>query len=160
MPLAWHPLISRQNGTYFHLGGLSVDQDEYAVALALADRTPPGTAALAPELVSCWAATLDHRPPLIFVRPYYTQPNPIPGFDDAGMRNLLGLIAGQSNLTAKESSALIDGAGQYHLGTIVLRSDAGPIAIATLTRAGFIPATVNHYVLWVRPNSGLRDTSP
>jgi hypothetical protein len=150
LPLASHPLVSKQNNTYFHFGGLSVDADEYAVAVQLADHTPPGTAALAPELVSCWAATLDHRPPLIFVRPYYTQPNPIPGFDDAGMRNLLGKIAGEENLTAKESAALMDGVGQYHLGAIVLRETAGGLAAQTLGRAGFKPIIVNQYILWIR----------
>jgi hypothetical protein len=150
MLLGWHPIVSPANGTYFRIGGLSVDQDEYAVALELVRRTPPGTAALAPELVASWTATLDQRPPLIFVRPYYTQPNPTPGFDDAGMRNLLGLIAGEANVSPLYASALVDGAARYHLGAIVLRDDAGQVAANLLAQAGFKATNVNRYVLWVR----------
>jgi len=151
IPLGRHPIWRHQNGTTVHLGGLAVDEPEYSVAEKLATQTPPGTAALAPEVVACWTAVLDQRPRLIFVRSFYTQSTPSSGgMEDVRFRNQLGEIAGKHRLSAGDIAAILRGADRYRLGAIVLLKAAGPEVGPALTSAGFSEEMIGGYSLWIR----------
>jgi hypothetical protein len=146
LALLWHPLWQHKHGSHVRFGGLKVEESDYAVAQRLADETPPGTAALAPEAIACWTAVQDHRPPLIFVRSYYYSD----GMLDFQIRNRLGEIAAKPSLTSADVSTLSDGIHQYHLGAVVLRQDAGADAAAALTSQGFQNQPLGKYILWTR----------
>jgi hypothetical protein len=146
-----HPIWRRQNGTRLQFAGLAVDEGEYAVAQKLVAQTPPGTAALAPELVACWTAVQDQRPPLIFVRSFYTQSSPENGgIEDVRMRNHLGEIAGKANLDQSDIAVLLTGANRYRLGSIVLAKNAGDAVANSLEKAGFCGEAIGKYSLWIQ----------
>ncbi len=149
--LGAHPIWRSRNGTHLHFGALAVNEPEYTVAEQVSARTPAGTAALAPELVACWIAVQDERPPLIFVRWFYTQSSPGEGgMEDVRLRNQLGEIAGKADLDQRDLAALLAGVTRYHLGAIVLSKKAEFAAADVLVPAGFRADVIGDYALWIR----------
>jgi hypothetical protein len=149
--LGRHPLWRQQNGTHIRFGGLAVDEPEYTVAKMLSAQTPPGTAALAPERVACWTAVQDQRPPLIFVRSFYTQSTAQSGgMQDLRLRNQLGEIAAKGTLDHDDLTTLLAGTARYRLGSIVLSRTAGNEVADALCNAGYEVQTIGKYALWIR----------
>jgi hypothetical protein len=149
--LGRHPIWRHQNGTTLGLASLAVDEPEYTVAERLATETPPGLTALAPEKVACWTAVQDQRPPLIFVRSFYTQSTPgTGGIEDVRFRNRLGEIAGKPRLTSSDVAALLTGVDRYRLGAIVLTTSAGNDVAIALRKIGFVEETVSGFSIWIR----------
>ena len=158
MLITWNCLtgsVLRYPGS-LEFGRLDVDEPEFSTARLIAQVTPNGRAALAPETVAAWLTTFRVHPRPVYVRSHYLLylQGVLEKDDLAGRFRLWHLL--DDPKSDETVDFLLESIDRYSIGSITLAASVPttPAIEALLTAHGWSQAGSGPYHVWVQHPTG------